>query len=426
MTTASASPGLLIVSPCDPGSCGIYFGVQRRALSSAVALARATGRRLVLPPVEWYDGQAQEFANAFHATAQGRTPLYARWSDLYDIDALRQGGIDVIEYHEARIDHIDRAVLQTGNAANARRGQSETEAKDQDLLRGHLTERGCKQGRAGLQANFSFGTSDLGGMAVATDGGELWGRHVSIGALRCGVLDLQHLDAVKALGQWLGDAPVGALFDVGHHIHTVFRDGVSHGLLQHHLRPSAALEREALRFIEAELRESRPTAAGAAAKVAGSLTSRYVAVHWRHGDYVAYRTLSPLESVVKRVRAALEEIGCASCPIFLMTNCRNVSALAEIRAALPTLVRYSPPAGQPHLAEEGPRLLVEQAIAMRATSFVSNPRSAVSQFVDMVRSSRRPTRPRSAAHEAQLEHRLKIVRDLPRVLKRRAEAKAEL
>ena len=58
----------LIVTPCDPGDCHIYFGVQRRALSTAVALAQSLNRTLVLPPIEWYEHQAQLMMNTFRAS----------------------------------------------------------------------------------------------------------------------------------------------------------------------------------------------------------------------------------------------------------------------------------------------------------------------------------------------------------------------
>ena len=79
----------LLVTPCDPGNCHIYFGVQRRALATAVALAQITGRTLLIPPPEWYPDQAQQFANAFMNSPQGRVPQFVRWSELYDIDRLR-------------------------------------------------------------------------------------------------------------------------------------------------------------------------------------------------------------------------------------------------------------------------------------------------------------------------------------------------
>ena len=78
---------------------------------------------------------------------------------------------------------------------------------------------------------------------------------------------------------------------------------------------------------------------------------------------------------------AAEEGGCA---IFLMTNCRNESALDELSRALPTPpVRYTPP--EPRFEHEGRRLVVEQAIARRAVAFVRSPRSAVSDLVEAMR-----------------------------------------
>ena len=81
-----------------------------------------------------------------------------------------------------------------------------------------------------------------------------------------------------------------------------------------------------------------------------------------------------------------------ACPVFVMTNARDESALAELRAALPTMVRYVPSA--PRFAGEGPRLLVKQAIAARADAFVPTGRSSVSEFVELLR-RRRARRPRS-------------------------------
>lgn len=46
-----------------------------------------------------------------------------------------------------------------------------------------------------------------------------------------------------------------------------------------------------------------------------------------------------------------------------MTNCRNESAISELHAELPTLVMYRPV--EARFAEEGPRLLIEQSIAIQ-------------------------------------------------------------
>ena len=268
-----------------------------------------------------------------------------------------------------------------------------------DALLGHLQAHPCKHGRTGLQSNFSFEfDSETNAQAGA---GELFGRHLRIDALRCGALPLSRTETQKALAAWLGDVPIAAVFDVGHHAHTIVSDMKVFIKLDQGLRPSAVLDREAVRFIHEML-----LARGA---------SKFAAVHWRHGDYVptVYNMLTPLESIVKRVRKALkEELECLDCPVLLMTNCRNESALAELRAALPTLVRYTPsappttddyrswaagdvaialeatPSTGTAFSDEGPRLLIEQAIAMHADAFVGNPRSAVTEFVDMVRHSR--------------------------------------
>ena len=49
----------LLVTPCDPGNCHIYFGVQLRAFPTALALAKSLKRTLVLPPFEWYENQVR-------------------------------------------------------------------------------------------------------------------------------------------------------------------------------------------------------------------------------------------------------------------------------------------------------------------------------------------------------------------------------
>ena len=383
----------LLVTPCDPGNCHIYFGVQRRALATAVALAHITGRTLLIPPPEWYPDQAQQFANAFMNSPQGRVPQFVRWSELYDIDRLRQSGVDADDFHDVNIDRIDRAVLATGGAMAKLPASVPSTPNSDDALLGHLQAHPCKHGRTGLQSNFSFEfDSETNAQAGV---GELYGRHLRIDALRCGALPLSRTETQKALAAWLGDVPIAAVFDVGHHAHTIVSDMKVFVKLDQGLRPSALLDREAARFIHEML-----LARGA---------SKFAAVHWRHGDYVpsVYNMLTPLESVVKRVRKALnEELECPDCPVLLMTNCRNESALAELRAALPTLVRYTPlapPTADDYrswaaddvdatprtvFSDEGPRLLIEQAIAMRADAFVGNPRSAVTEFVDMVRHSR--------------------------------------
>lgn len=77
-----------------------------------------------------------------------------------------------------------------------------------------------------------------------------------------------------------------------------------------------------------------------------------------------------------------------------MTNCRNASILESLRAALPTLVMYEPlrEPSAAQFAAEGARLLVEQAIAARAVTFIGSEESAVSQYVmQLRRAAGRPT-----------------------------------
>ena len=121
--------------------------------------------------------------------------------------------------------------------------------------------------------------------------------------------------------------------------------------------------------------------------------AKNLAVHWRHGDYVAYQLLTPLASIANRIVKELERSGCrtpllspdaavgsSSCAVFLLTNCKNESAVAELRGALAPvpLVSYTLHANDSNLfANEGRRLVIEQAIASLADSFVASPRSGV-------------------------------------------------
>ena len=57
----------LLVTPCDPGNCHIYFGVQLRAFPTALALAKSLKRTLVLPPFEWYENQVHAARARFDA-----------------------------------------------------------------------------------------------------------------------------------------------------------------------------------------------------------------------------------------------------------------------------------------------------------------------------------------------------------------------
>lgn len=378
--------GLLLVTPCDPGECHIYFGVQRRAFPTAVSLARELNRTLVLPPFEWYEDQAQQFTNTFKRTPQGKVPRFERWSNLFDIDRLRAAGVDVVEFHEAQIKTINRAVLGTGNSGL--QVPPPGPAVPEDVLAGHLvSERPCVHRQSGLRRNFTFAESTTDGKAVSGKG-VLYTHKAKIEALRCGVLPVSRPEVIAALGAWFDDAPVAALFDVGHHTHTLAPDtrgGWSRTVVERSLRPNAELEREAARFVE----EVVLAPSGASSRARG-----FVALHWRHGDWIDYKLLTPLESVIRRTRAALDEqLKCVECPVFLMTNCRNASALLELRESLPTLVTYEPAHAASRYALEGPRLVIEQSIAIRADAFVGMPRSAVSEFVETVRRVERPRSP---------------------------------
>ena len=364
----SSSAPLLLVTPCDPGNCHIYFGVQLRALPTAVALARHLRRTLVLPPFEWYENQAQDFVNAFRTTPAGRIPRFTPWSQLFDSDALRAGGIDVIDLADApaHVQTIDRAFLHTSSRTGAAPTQQSV-ASD---------ERLCKPGRDGLQANLTW---DATGRAVGAV--ELYGQRFSFGApLRCTELQLTSTEVVEALESWIGDAPTAAVFNVGHHVQTkVGSAGAARALLDRSLRPHPHLDREAARFVKEVM---QPVHAH----------QKWVAVHWRHGDYVAYKLLTPMARLIERVEKALATLDCdqssTSCSVFLMTNCRNVTELSELSTALrPTVpvIRYEP--SEPFFATEGARLVIEQSVASRADLFVNSPRSAVSEYIDTLRRS---------------------------------------
>lgn len=60
-----------------------------------------------------------------------------------------------------------------------------------------------------------------------------------------------------------------------------------------------------------------------------------------------------------QVQEALRSLDCLSCPVFLMTNCRDGETLAALADELPTMVTYAP--WSQEFAEEGPRLVIEQA-----------------------------------------------------------------
>ena len=54
----AAAPRYLLVAPCEPGECHIYYSQQRKTLPHALALAAYTGRTLVrrcnnVPDARW-------------------------------------------------------------------------------------------------------------------------------------------------------------------------------------------------------------------------------------------------------------------------------------------------------------------------------------------------------------------------------------
>jgi hypothetical protein len=175
---------------------------------------------------------------------QGRVPQFVRWSELYDIDRLRQSGVDADDFHDVNIDRIDRAVLATGGAMAKLPASVPSTPNSDDALLGHLQAHPCKHGRTGLQSNFSFEfDSETNAQAGV---GELYGRHLRIDALRCGALPLSRTETQKALAAWLGDVPIAAVFDVGHHAHTIVSDMKVFVKLDQGLRPSALLDHEAI------------------------------------------------------------------------------------------------------------------------------------------------------------------------------------
>ena len=372
----------LLVTPCDPGDCHIYFGVQLRALPTALALAKISDRTLVLPPFEYYEDQAQQFANAFRATASGQRPLYVPFSKLFDLDRLRTGGMDAVDFDSVPSVSIDAAVVQTGGPSPAVRksGASDTP----HTLDAALIAEPCRASRHGLRKNLSFAPDDTTRPTAV----RLYGRTLSIGEVACGAITNLNPDAsLNALLAWWADVPMAALFNVGHHFHTRVASGM-HGReaesLAKHLRPNAMLDREAERFVGEAIHLST-TAAGSA------VGARFIAAHWRHGDYVAYDTLTPPASFATRVSKAFEDAGCAPasrCALFLMTNCRDPAALDKLKEALPAPpIMYTPSADA--YTDEGQRLVIEAAVASRAHAFVGSPRSAVTDLVEILQRGRR-------------------------------------
>ena len=396
--TCSPSTHTLLWTPCDPGECHIYFSQQRKALATAVGLARTLKRTLVLPPFEWYDGQAQLMANAFRATADGRRPRFTAWSDLFDLTQLRQR-VPLIELHELRADAADSAAALRWDRAIYAKGTlvSANERKLADVaappLTGVLAESGpCKpRSSAGLLMNLTS-SADLGGGGPWA--GELMGGAMSVQEVRCGALllttggGLQLEKATAALASWFGDAPSAAIFSVGHYSHAKAWSSAEE-LDATYTPPAASLEAEARRFVVEVLLVGSGSGGGGGSSGGSSSGGKFVAMHWRDGDYVPYKLGTSASGVAERAKTALAELGCASCAVFIMTNCREKASLAELQSLLPTAtIGYTPPADAPPgstFGEEGPRLVIEQAIATLADAFVGSGRSAVTHFVEEAR-----------------------------------------
>lgn len=60
----------------------------------------------------------------------------------------------------------------------------------------------------------------------------------------------------------------------------------------------------------------------------------FAAIHWRHGDYSAYGHLAERERVVNAAQAALAELACSTCKVFVMSNCGDEQECAAAYQAL--------------------------------------------------------------------------------------------
>ena len=369
--------------------------MQLKAFPTALSLARVTGRTLVLPPFEYYENQAQVFTNQFRQSASGKRPLFLPWSELFDLERLRIGA-DVVDFYETPLTTIDVGVLQTGDA-NTKFGNREAalEAKTRASLSGVMHETPCRVRRDGLQANLTMLAAPSADEVARPTAVDLYGKRLELGRFVCGSIGLHHSEQVQALAAWYGNARVAAVFNVGQHIHTKVGSAAHQRemeVLSQYLRPNARCDGEAARFVRDNRMRIGNGAAGPATAAASEL--RFVAVHWRHGDYVAYKHVQPAEKVAARVTKVLDELKCEGrCRVFLMTNCRNESDLAALASALPGEVaplRYgSRSMSDASFAHEGRRLIIEAAIASRAEAFVGSPRSAVSELVEQLRRARK-------------------------------------
>jgi hypothetical protein len=273
---------------------------------------------------------------------------------------LRAAGIDAMELEDTLCEEsvlgitIHRALLQVGYLRGMR-----TALQQDGELTGRLYTSSCARLnsareatslRSNLTASNQRSNRELRDSSRAhelrTVTSMLYGRRIVFDSLVCGHLQLNSDGAADALKRWLGPAKVAAVFNVGHVPFMHFDDGNSSRLLERDgaLQPSPELTAEAARFVAATPLGRAP---------------RFVAAHWRAGEYVAYGNGAPLESLTRAVRTMLSRESCAgdgadappACPVFLMTNCRDASTLAKLRAALPTVLTYEPAAGTRFVAE---------------------------------------------------------------------------
>ena len=167
-----------------------------------------------------------------------------------------------------------------------------------------------------LQAAHGAGIVVGGGAAVAV-----------VGLLIC----------AAATELWMLYVGFGVLVGVGHALHTHAAAAEHMQLVDRAVRPHPRLLSEARRFVRAALDQSFAAADG---DEGYGVRGRYVALHWRHGDYVDYNLVATADRVVRAAAGALDELGCADCAVFLMTNHPNATAVDELRTRLPALVRY--------------------------------------------------------------------------------------
>lgn len=395
----------IIAWPCDPGECHIYFGQQRKALTTNFNLARATNRTLVLAPFTWYEGQAQQYTNTFKRTAAGVRPLFTRFSELFDLssferplsDGTRIRVIELCDFaaHEVaagRRLEIDLAIMSKGIPRNHERDLR----SDPELDKRLVVPYNCSKPLEGIALNMSEAGS-----------GELWGfsrEHVAVHELRCGYAMLAK--AWAASGKQLADfgtrleSPelfggkrLVALLGTGHQLHSHATDAAAADLNErlayapHLVAQAEAFVRESL----APLVQAARAAHGLRELHAQSEGAGYVSVHWRHGDYVPYGHVTEPEMLERKVAQARDKLpgACATCPVFLATNCRDRHSIEQLRrliAPMP-LLAYEPPDGPEGdpFRSEGTRLAVEMLVAARASIFVRSSRSAVSAFIDVER-----------------------------------------